>query len=101
MQADYEVWPRRWLWHQLQVTVESSSGGSMRFRIAVLIGILLAFAAVSGPAASTPLLAHLPTANKTEVVFAFVRAILQLPPVAGDCPEFAHRLPLKLTRVFL
>jgi tricorn protease len=43
----------------------------MRFRIAILAGILLAFASVSGAAEETPLLAHSPTVSKTQVVFAY------------------------------
>src|SRR3989475_12234405 len=57
--------------HHFQVTIEFSSGGSMRFRIAILIGILLAFATVSGAAEEPPLLAHSPTVSKTQVVFAY------------------------------
>ncbi|MCU1318238.1 MAG: hypothetical protein JWN63_3560, partial [Candidatus Acidoferrum typicum] len=42
----------------------------MRFRMAILIGILLAFTAASRAAEETPLLAHSPTVSKTQVVFA-------------------------------
>src|SRR5712691_12814469 len=54
--------------HHFQVTIEFSLGASMRFRIAILIGILLALATVSGAAEETPLLAHSPTVSKTQVV---------------------------------
>ena len=43
----------------------------MRFRIAILIAILLAFVAVSGAAEEMPLLVQSPTLSKTQVVFTY------------------------------
>ena len=56
----------------------------MRFRIAILIGILLAFASVSGAAEETPLLAHSPTVSKTQVVFAYGGYLWSVPREGGD-----------------
>src|SRR5260370_18145041 len=59
----------------------------MRFRIAILIGILLAFAAVSGAAEETPLLAHSPTVSKTQVVFAYGGYLWGVPREGGDARQ--------------
>ncbi len=59
----------------------------MRFRIAILIGILLAFAAVSGAAEETPLLAHSPTVSKTHVVFAYGGYLWSVPRDGGDARQ--------------
>src|SRR2546427_8230282 len=73
--------------HHFQVTIEFSSGGSMPFRIAILIGILLAFATVSGAAEETPLLAHSPTVSKTQVVFAYGGYLWSVPRDGGDARQ--------------
>ena len=59
----------------------------MRFRIAMLIGILLAFATVSGAAEETPLLAHSPTVSKTQVVFAYGGYLWSVPRDGGDARQ--------------
>ena len=59
----------------------------MRFRIAVLIGILLAFAALSGAAEETPLLAHSPTLSKTQMVFAYGGYLWSVPRDGGDARQ--------------
>src|SRR5258708_9148699 len=59
----------------------------MRFRIAILTGILLAFATVSGAAEETPLLAHAPTVSKTQVVFAYGGYLWSVPRDGGDARQ--------------
>jgi len=59
----------------------------MRFRIAILMGILLAFAAVSGAAEETPLLTHSPTVSKTHVVFAYGGYLWSVPRDGGDARQ--------------
>jgi tricorn protease len=59
----------------------------MRLRIAILIGILLAFASVSGAAEETPLLAHSPTVSKTQVVFAYGGYLWSVPREGGDARQ--------------
>ncbi len=59
----------------------------MGFRIAILIGVLLAFAAVSGAAEETPLLAHSPTLSKTQVVFAYGGYLWSVPRDGGDARQ--------------
>src|SRR6266513_2698266 len=56
----------------------------MRFRITMLMGILLALAAVSGATEETPLLAHSPTASKTQVAFAYGGYLWSVPRDGGD-----------------
>src|SRR5207302_9380719 len=79
----FEVRPRRWLLHHFQVTIESPRGGSMRFRIAILIGVLLAFRAVTGAAEETPLLVHSPTVSKTQLVFVYGGYLWSVPRDGG------------------
>src|ERR1700731_2819611 len=67
--------------------MESSPGGSMRFRIAILIGILLAFVAVSGAAEEMPLLVQSPTLSKTQVVFTYGGYLWSLPRDGGDARQ--------------
>src|SRR2546426_373553 len=59
----------------------------MRFRIGIQIGLLLAFAAVSGAAEETPLLAHSPTVSKTHVVFAYGGYLWSVPRDGGDARQ--------------
>src|SRR5713226_8895240 len=59
----------------------------MRFRIAILIGILLAFAAVSVAAEETPLLAQSPTVSKTHVVFTYGGYLWSVPRDGGDARQ--------------
>ncbi len=59
----------------------------MRFRIAILTGILLAFATVSGAAEETPLLAHAPTVSKTQIVFAYGGYLWSVPRDGGDARQ--------------
>src|SRR5947208_10904563 len=73
--------------HHFQDTIEFSPGGSMRFRIAILIGILLAFATVSGAAEETPLLWHSPTVSKNHVVFAYGGYLWSVPHDGGDARQ--------------
>ena len=56
----------------------------MRFRIAILIGLLLAFAGMSGAAEETPLLAHSPTVSQTQIVFAYGGYLWSVPRDGGD-----------------
>ena len=56
----------------------------MHFRIAILIGVSLAFAAMSWAAEETPLLAHSPTVSKTQVVFAYGGYLWSVPRDGGD-----------------
>jgi tricorn protease len=59
----------------------------MRFRIAILIGILLAFRAVSGAGEETPLLAHSPAVSKTQMVFAYGGYLWSVPRDGGDARQ--------------
>jgi tricorn protease len=59
----------------------------MRFRISILIGILLAFRAVPGAADETPLLAHSPTVSKTQLVFAYGGYLWSVPRDGGDARQ--------------
>src|SRR2546423_7773036 len=59
----------------------------MRFRITMLMGILLALAAVSGATEETPLLAHSPTASKTQVAFAYRGYLWSVPRDGGDARQ--------------
>src|SRR5213595_1366775 len=59
----------------------------MRFRITMLMGILLALAAVSGATEETPLLAHSPTASKTQVAFAYGGYLWSVPRDGGDARQ--------------
>src|SRR5256885_10414050 len=76
----FEVRPHRRLLHHFQVTIESSRGGSMRFRIAILTGILLVFTAVAGAAGEAPLLAHSPPVSKTQEGFSCGGRLSRGPP---------------------
>lgn len=59
----------------------------MRFRMMILIGVLLAFAGTSRAAEETPLLAHAPTLSKTEVVFAYGGYLWSVPRDGGDARQ--------------
>ncbi|HKV62423.1 MAG TPA: PDZ domain-containing protein [Candidatus Acidoferrum sp.] len=59
----------------------------MRFRIAVLIGLLGAFAGVAHAAEETPLLAHSPTVSKTQVVFSYGGYLWSVPREGGDARQ--------------
>jgi tricorn protease len=59
----------------------------MRFRMATLIGVLLAFAAMSRAAEEAPLLAHSPTLSKTQVVFACGGYLWSVPRDGGDARQ--------------
>jgi len=59
----------------------------MRFRMAILIGVLLAFAGTSSAAEEAPLLAHSPTLSKTEVVFAYGGYLWSVPRDGGDARQ--------------
>ena len=59
----------------------------MRFRIAILIGVLLAFRAVTGAAEETPLLVHSPTVSKTQLVFAYGGYLWSVPRDGGDARQ--------------
>src|SRR2546428_7618148 len=81
------VGPRTWVLRYFQVEFGFTPGGSMRFRIGIQIGILLAFAAVSGAAEETPLLAHSPTVSQTYVVFAYGGYLWSVPRDGGDARQ--------------
>src|SRR5258708_36646818 len=59
----------------------------MRFRTAILIGLLLAFAGMSRAAEETALLAHSPTVSKTHVVFAYGGYLWSVPRDGGDARQ--------------
>jgi tricorn protease len=55
--------------------------------MAILTGILLAFAGLSRGADETPLLAHSPTLSKTQVVFAYGGYLWSVPREGGDARQ--------------
>jgi tricorn protease len=59
----------------------------MRFRIAILIGLFMAFAGLTRAAEETPLLAHSPTVSKTQVVFAYGGYLWSVPRDGGDARQ--------------
>ncbi|HEX4544570.1 MAG TPA: PDZ domain-containing protein [Candidatus Acidoferrum sp.] len=59
----------------------------MSVRMAILTGILLAFAGLSRGADETPLLAHSPTLSKTQVVFAYGGYLWSVPREGGDARQ--------------
>jgi tricorn protease len=59
----------------------------MRFRTAILIGVLLCWAGVAHAAEETPLLAHSPTLSKTHVVFAYGGYLWSVPRDGGDARQ--------------
>src|SRR6266851_4427228 len=59
----------------------------MRFRIAVLIGLMLVFLGLSRAAEETPLLAHSPTVSQTSVVFSYGGYLWSLPRDGGDARQ--------------
>jgi tricorn protease len=69
------------------MTIFLIHGGSMRFRMAILIGMLLALAGVSRAAEETPLLAHSPTVSRTHVVFAYGGYLWSVPREGGDARQ--------------
>src|SRR5256885_16150472 len=56
----------------------------MRFRMAILIGLLATFAVTSRAAEEAPLLAHSPALSKTQVVFAYGGYLWSVPRDGGD-----------------
>ena len=59
----------------------------MRFRMAILIGMLLAFAGLTRAAEETPLLAHSPTVSRTQIVFAYGGYLWSVPREGGDARQ--------------
>ena len=59
----------------------------MRFRTAILIGLLLSWAGISSAAEESPLLAHSPTLSKTRVVFAYGGYLWSVPRDGGDARQ--------------
>src|SRR6266852_977593 len=59
----------------------------MRFRMAILIGMLLAIAGLANAAEETPLLAHSPTLSKTQMVFAYGGYLWSVPRDGGDARQ--------------
>ena len=59
----------------------------MRLRIAILMGILLAMAAMPGAAEETAPLVHSPTVSKTLVVFAYGGYLWSVPRDGGDARQ--------------
>src|SRR5438046_2936328 len=61
----------------------------MRFRMAILIGLLATFAVTSRAAEEAPLLAHSPTLSKTQVVFAYGGYLWTVPRDGGDARQLS------------
>jgi tricorn protease len=59
----------------------------MRFRITILIGALLAFAAASDAAEDTPLLVHSPTLSSTQIAFAYGGYLWSVAREGGDARQ--------------
>ena len=59
----------------------------MRFRTAILIGVLLSWAGISQAAEESPLLTHSPTLSKTQVVFAYGGYLWSVPRDGGDARQ--------------
>ena len=59
----------------------------MRFRIAILIGLFIAFAGLTRAVEETPLLAHSPTVSKTQVVFSYGGYLWSVPRDGGDARQ--------------
>src|SRR4029077_18577511 len=59
----------------------------MRFRIAILIGLLLALAGFTSAAEETPLLVHSPTVSRTQVVFAYGGDLWTVARGGGDARQ--------------
>ncbi len=59
----------------------------MRFRMAILIGILLALAGPANAAEETPLLAHSPTVSRTQIVFTYGGYLWSVPRDGGDARQ--------------
>src|SRR5712692_2805271 len=62
-------------------------GGSMRFRMTILTGMLLALAGLTTAAEETPLLAHSPTVSRTQIVFAYGGYLWSVPREGGDARQ--------------
>src|SRR5260370_5810969 len=80
-----------WRGQNFQVVVKCFPGGSMRFRIAILIGVLLSFAGIARAAEETPLLAHSPTVSKTHVAFTYGGYLWSVPRDGGDARQLTTR----------
>src|SRR5712692_11368178 len=59
----------------------------MRFRMAILIGMLLAIAGLANAAEETPLLAHSPTVSRTQIVFTYGGYLWNVPRDGGDARQ--------------
>jgi len=59
----------------------------MRFRMAILIGMLLAFAGLTRATEETPLLAHSPTVSRTQIVFTYGGYLWSVPRDGGDARQ--------------
>jgi tricorn protease len=59
----------------------------MRFRMAILMGVLLGLAGVTSAAQETLLLAHSPTVSRTQVVFAYGGYLWSVPCEGGDARQ--------------
>jgi len=59
----------------------------MRFRMAILMGVLLGLAGVTSAAQETLLLAHSPTVSRTQVVFAYGGYLWSVPREGGDARQ--------------
>jgi tricorn protease len=59
----------------------------MRFRITILIGLVLVYVVASRAADEAPLLAHAPTVSKTQVVFAYGGYLWSVPRDGGDARQ--------------
>src|SRR6266850_5469241 len=62
-------------------------GGSMRFPMAILIGMLLALAGLTSAAEEAPLLAHSPTVSRTQIVLAYGGYLWSIPREGGDARQ--------------
>jgi len=59
----------------------------MRFRMAILIGMLLASTGLTRAAEETPLLAHSPTVSRTQIVFTYGGYLWSVPREGGDARQ--------------
>jgi len=61
----------------------------MRFRAAIMIGLLLALAGFASAAEETPLLVHSPTVSRTQVVFAYGGYLWSVARDGGDARQLS------------
>ncbi len=59
----------------------------MRVRMLLFVGVLLALAGLAGAAEETPLLAHSPTLNRTQIVFVYGGYLWSVPREGGEARQ--------------